>query len=71
MSDFDDQQINFYLHRLYDEDQEIRIDAIQHLGESGDQLCLKELRERLKELSKEHMALIIAVGKLKAELGIK
>lgn len=67
----DDQQINNFLRQLDDDDQEIRIRAINQLGESGDELCLKELRERLKDLTKEHQALIIAVAKLKRELGIK
>lgn len=66
-----DRQINIYLRQLYDGDQEIRINAIDHLGEVGDELCLKELREQLKYISKEHQALIIAVGKLKRTLGIK
>ena len=69
MSDFEDQQINFYLQRLDDENQEIRVDAINQLGETGDVLCLKELRERLKFLSIEHKALIVAVGKLKTKHG--
>jgi HEAT repeat protein len=67
----DDQLINKWIRELYDEDQEIRINAINQLGDTGDELCLKELRERLKNISKEHMALIIAIGKLKKELGIK
>jgi HEAT repeat protein len=67
----DDQLISKYIRELYDEDNEVRINAINQLGESGDEQCLKELRERLKSLSKEHMALIIAVGRLKKELGIK
>jgi HEAT repeat protein len=67
----DDQLINKYLRQLDDENIEVRINAITHLGESGDELCLKELRARLKELSREHMALIIAVGKLKKSLGLK
>lgn len=66
-----DRQINIYLRQLYDGDQEIRINAIDHLGEVGDELCLKELREQLKYISKEHQALIVAVGKLKRTLGIK
>ena len=66
-----DRQINIYLRQLYDGDQEIRINAIDHLGEVGDELCLKELRDQLKYISKEHQALIIAVGKLKRTLGIK
>lgn len=71
MSLFDDQQINDCLSQLYDDDQEVRINAINQLGEIGDELCLKELREQLKYISKEHQALIIAVGKLKKSLGIK
>jgi HEAT repeat protein len=67
----DDQLINKYIRELDNEDAEVRINAINQLGETGDELCLKELRERLKNLSKEHLALIIAVGKLKKELGIK
>jgi len=67
----DDQLINKFISELDDEDREVRINAIKQLGETGDELCLKELRERLKNLSQEHLALIIAVGKLKKELGIK
>jgi HEAT repeat protein len=71
MSDFEDGTINNYLHQLDDEDQEIRIHAINQLGETGDILILKELRERLKWMTREHQALIIAVAKLKRDLGIK
>ena len=67
----DDELINNYLRQLVDEDPEVRINAINQLGESGDELCLQELRKRLKEISPEHKALIIAVGKLKKNLGIK
>jgi HEAT repeat protein len=67
----DDQLINKYIRELDDENPGIRINAINQLGEAGDELCLKELRERLKSISKEHLALVIAVGKLKKELGIK
>jgi HEAT repeat protein len=67
----DDRSINQWIRELDDEDQEVRINAINQLGETGDELCLKELRERLKNISREHLALIIAVGKLKKELGIK
>lgn len=68
---FEDKQINDCLHNLSSEDQRMRIAAINKLGDIGDELCLKELREQLKELSVEHQALIIAVGKLKRKLGIK
>ena len=65
-----DRQINRYLRELYDEDQEIRMNAINHLGEIGDELCLMELREQLKNVSMEQQALTEAVGKLKQALGI-
>jgi HEAT repeat protein len=67
----DDQLINIYIRQLDDADIVVRIDAINQLGETSDEVCLKELRKRLKEMSKEHQALIIAVGKLKKSLGIK
>ena len=66
-----DSQISKYLCQLDDNDQDKRIKAINILGESGDELCLKELRERLKFLNRENQALIIAVGKLKKSFGIK
>jgi HEAT repeat protein len=67
----DDNLINKYIRELDDEDPEVRINAITQLGETADELCLKELRERLGNISKEHVALVIAIGKLKKELGIK
>jgi HEAT repeat protein len=67
----DDHSINKFLRQLDSEDPDIRINAINQLGESGDELCLMELRKKLKGLTKEHQALIIAVGKLKKTLGIK
>jgi HEAT repeat protein len=69
--DVDDKLINSFLGQLDDENPEVRINAINQLGESGDELCLKELRIRLKDMTQEHQALIIAVGKLKKNLGIK
>jgi HEAT repeat protein len=67
----DDELINSFLRQLDDEDPTVRINAINQLGETGDELCLQELRKRLREISPEHQALIIAVGKLKKNLGIK
>lgn len=67
----EDQLINKYLQQLDDEDPSVRVEAINKLGESGDVLCLKELRVRLKSISNEHMALVIAVGKLKRSLRVK
>ncbi len=67
----DDILINKFLRQLDDENPEIRINAINQLGESDDELCLPELRKRLKNITLEHQALIIAVGKLKKNFGIK
>ena len=66
----DDQVLNKYIREMYDEDEIIRVEAINQLGEIGDELCLRELRERLKFITCEHQALIIAVGKLKKKLGV-
>ena len=67
----DDELINSLLRQLDDEDPIVRINAINKLGETGDELCLQELRKRLKEISPEHQALIIAIGKLKKNRGLK
>lgn len=67
----DDHLINKFLQQLDDETPEVRINAINQLGNTCDELVLKELRIRLKDLTLEHQALIIAVGKLKKSLGIK
>jgi HEAT repeat protein len=67
----DDQLISSFLRQLDDEDPTVRINAIDQLGETGDELCLTELRKRLKDMTQEHQALIIAVGKLKKSMGIK
>jgi HEAT repeat protein len=66
-----DKLINEYIRVLDNENQRIRINAINQLGDIGDELCLKELRERLRYISQEHTSLVIAVGKLKKRLGIK
>lgn len=66
-----EQKLNTLLRRLYDDDQEVRISAIDQLGDIGDELCLMELRKQLKYISREQEALIIAVGKLKRELHVK
>lgn len=71
MASLSDYQLSKYICQLDDTDQDTRIRAINFLGESGDELCLKELRERLSMVNREHLALIIAVGKLKKELNIK
>ncbi len=67
----DDQVISTFLRQLDDEFPDTRINAINQLGETGDELVLTELRRRLKDMTQEYQALIIAVGKLKRSLGIK
>ena len=39
----DDESINIFLRQLDDEDPIVRINAINKLGETGDELCLQEL----------------------------
>ena len=63
--------IDKLLRQLYDDNDNVRIKAINKLGDIGDELCLKDLRERLRLVNEEHMALIVAVGKLKRKLGVK
>ena len=67
----DDQAVSKLLHQPDDEEQVVRIEVVNRPGESGDKLCLKELRERLKYISNEHPALVIAAGKLKRSPGIR
>jgi HEAT repeat protein len=67
----EDELFNSLLWQLDDSDPAVRINAINQLGETGDELCLKELRKRLKEINSEHQALIIAVARLKKSLNIK
>jgi HEAT repeat protein len=52
-------------------DPEERLAAIRIPGEMGDAEALTALRMRLKTLSAEHTALIVAVGKLKRRWKIK
>lgn len=52
-------------------DLEERLNAIRILGEMGDAEALAALRTRLKTVSSEHTALVVAVGKLKRRLKIK
>jgi hypothetical protein len=65
MDSSEDAEIDSVLHQLYHEEKEIRINAIHRLRDIGDELCLQELRRRLKELSPGHQALIIAIDKRK------
>lgn len=48
MSYNEDKIINQCLQQIADDDENIRLKAISELGDIGDELCLKELRDRLK-----------------------
>jgi hypothetical protein len=48
-----------------------RLLGIEILGEVGDERALSALRDRMIEVSKEHQALVIAIGKLKRKLEVK
>jgi HEAT repeat protein len=50
---------------------EERLTAIRILGEIGDAEALAALRTRLKIVSAEHQALVIAIGKWKRRLKVK
>ena len=50
----DDHTLNKFLRDLDSDNPATRINAVNHLGESRDELCLTELRKRLKDLNEEH-----------------
>jgi hypothetical protein len=56
------------IRQINSEDLRKRIKAIETLGNVGDELCLKELREKMKIMHDEYQALIVAIGKLKKRL---
>lgn len=64
-------RMNDLLKMLDSDDIDLRVTAIQVLGEIGDADVIKLLRERLALANKETYALIVAVGKLKKRLGVK
>jgi HEAT repeat protein len=65
------EQIEELLEMLNGEDLEDRLTASQVLSEIGNADALRALRARLRTISEEHQALVIAVGKLKRKLGVK
>lgn len=66
-----EEQLAELLAMLESESQQERLTAIRVLGEIGDLVALQKLRERLDPVNRELQALIIAVGKLKKQLGVK
>ncbi len=52
------------------EDLDVRVSAIEALGEIGDQEALAALRERLRLVNRELGALVISVGKIKRRLAV-
>ncbi len=65
------QQIEELLEMLAGDDLEQRLQAINALGEVGDEAALSALRVRLTLVNRELSALVTAVGKLKQRLGVK
>jgi hypothetical protein len=63
-------QTNRYLRELFDENQEVRLNAINQLGELGDELCLEELQRNLHFITMERQALITAITRLKNKLNV-
>lgn len=66
-----EQELPRLLRQLDSDDMHKRINAIEALGDVGDDICLQELRIRMKLLHDEYQAFIVAVGKLKKRLGVK
>ncbi len=56
MPNIEDKEINYCIRNLDSEDQSKRIEAMNILADIGDELCLKELREKLKCISQKHQA---------------
>lgn len=65
------EQIRELLEILDSDDLDESLMGIQLLGEIGDEVALRVLRERLASVNEEVYALIVAVGKLKRKLGVK
>lgn len=64
-------QIPSLLELLESEKLDDRLKAIQILGEIGDEKALEALRQKMKPVNHELIALIAAVGNLKRRLGAK
>lgn len=56
------------LERLESPDRQTRLDAIDTLSSRGDEAALEAMRDRLRRVSREHQALIIAIGTLRWRL---
>lgn len=66
-----DKGLTILIRQLDSDDLHERVRAIETLGEIGDELCLQELRKRMRYMHEEYQALIIAVGRLKRRLHVK
>jgi HEAT repeat protein len=66
-----DRGLAILIRQLDSDDLHKRVKAIETLGEIGDELCLQELRTRMRYIHEEYQALIIAVGTLKKRLHVK
>ena len=56
------------LEQLESPDRQTRLEAIEALSQQGDEAALEAMRERLRLVSREHQALIIAIGTLRWRL---
>ena len=65
------EQVAELLESLSSDELDVRVTAIQVLGDIGDAEGLRRLRERMKVVSREHYALYVAIGKLKRKLHVK
>lgn len=64
----DDEALATLLRQLESDSREERLRAIDRLSEMGDETALEALRARLHAVSREHQALIIAIGTLRWRL---
>lgn len=64
----DDEALTTLLRQLESGNREERLRAIGRLSEMGDETALEALRVRLHTVSREHQALIIAIGTLRWRL---
>ncbi len=63
-----DEELSELLAQLESPDRETRLAAIERLTRVGDELALEAMRDRLRRVSREHQALIIAIGTLRWRL---
>lgn len=63
-----DEELAQLLAQLESPDRETRLAAIEALTRMGDEPALEAMRDHLRRVSREHQALIIAIGTLRWRL---